>query len=508
MNLSLRLRLVAVLVLLAAIGLVVANVSGVLLLRSYLYDRIDAQSRGGSGPTTLPPGALGSTSDICGRLDNGAGPQLPSEIKLIVLDAAGRRRCTVETSSGARPDVPRLTVAQATARAGRLSTVDSVGGGGPRWRIRVQPLGDRSGTFITAISLEQTDATVARLRLISAATSLVVLLLVAAGGWFLIGVGLRPLTAIEDTAEAIADGDLSRRVPPGRPGTEVGRLSRALNGMLAQIELAFSARADSEDRLRRFIADASHELRTPLATIRGHAELYRQGAVADEPATAQLLGRIESEAARMGGLVEDMLLLARLDQDRPQESRRVDMLSLASDAVSDAQAVDPTRRITLSRMTQPPFVEDEPVTRGDEARLRQVLGNLVMNALRHTPPSSPVELRVGVQHGDSSHVVVEVSDQGAGMPDEVAARVFERFFRADPGRSRQYGGTGLGLSIVAAVVKAHDGKIECRTAPGAGTTFVITLPAASSPKPAHDDGAPAIVSKVGASADVNTSTET
>ena len=271
MNLSLRLRLVAVLVLLAAIGLLAANVSGVVLLRSYLFERIDAQSRGGSG--ALPPAALQGAADICNRLGQGAGPQLPSEIKLVVFAADGRRLCTVETSSSVRPAVPRLTIAQATARAGQSRTVGSLGGGGPRWRIRAQPLADGSGTLVIALSLEQTDATVRRLTLIGAATSLVVLLLIAAGGWFLVGLGLRPLTSIEATAEAIADGDLTRRVPPGRPGTEVGRLSRALNGMLAQIELAFSARAESESRLRRFIADASHELRTPLATIRGHAEL-------------------------------------------------------------------------------------------------------------------------------------------------------------------------------------------------------------------------------------------
>jgi two-component system OmpR family sensor kinase len=479
MNFSLRLRLVAVLVLLAAIGLLAANVSGVVLLRSYLFERIDAQSQGGSGSAALlPPAGLQSAADICSRPGQGAGPQLPSEVKLVVLAADGRRRCTVETSSSVRPAVPRLTGEQATARAGPARTVGSVGGGGPRWRIRPQPLADGSGTLVIALSLEQTDATVRRLTLIGAAASLVVLMMIAASGWFLVGLGLRPLTAIEATAEAIAEGDLGRRIPPGRPGTEVGRLSRALNGMLTQIELAFSARAESESRLRRFFADASHELRTPLATIRGHAELYRQGAIG-EPDLARLLERIESEASRMGGLVEDMLLLARLDHDRPLDSRRVDMLSLASDAVSDAQAVDPTRRITLRRMTQPPFVEDEPVTRGDEARLRQVLANLVMNALRHTPVGTPVELRVGVQDGAVPHVVVQVADQGPGMPDQVATRVFERFFRADPSRSRQHGGTGLGLSIVAAVIKAHHGEVECRSAPGAGTTFVIALPTAS-----------------------------
>ncbi|MDQ1643108.1 MAG: two-component system, OmpR family, sensor kinase [Actinomycetota bacterium] len=473
-NSSLRSRLIVALVLLTTLGLLVANISGVLLLRTYLYDRIDAQSPFGS---RLPAGRPDVNSDLCTRRDGGPIARLPSDFKLVVLDASGHQRCTLETSVGPRPDVPRITLAQAKDQVGQLRTVGSVGGSGPRWRIRAQPLVDGTGTVITAVSLAQTDATVQRLVVVSAATSLVVLLLVAVGGWFLVGVGLRPLTTIEDTAEAIAHGDLSRRVPIGRPGTEVGRLSRSLNEMLTQIEAAFSGRAESEDRLRRFIADASHELRTPLATIRGHAELYRQGAVQEPADVARLLGRIESQTFRMGGLVEDMLLLARLDQDRVPESRIVDMLSLASDAVSDAQAMDPNRRITLVRMNEPPFVEGEPVTRGDESRLRQVLGNLVVNALRHTPAGTPVDVRVGVRYDGEPRVVIEVSDQGPGMPEEVAARVFERFYRADPSRSRQQGGTGLGLSIVAAVVEAHGGQIECHSTPGSGTTFVVTLPA-------------------------------
>jgi two-component system OmpR family sensor kinase len=277
------------------------------------------------------------------------------------------------------------------------------------------------------------------------------------------------------TAGEIAAGDLSRRVERAGGRGEVGRLGEALNAMLHQIEEAFADRERaaaelqrSEERLRRFIADASHELRTPLTSIRGHAELFRRGAAADPEALAQAMRRIEGEAQRMGLLVDDLLLLARLDEGRPLDHAPVDLTAVATDAVTDARAVEPDRPFELD--------VDGPVTvQGDNARLHQLAANLLSNARTHTPSTTPV--RVSVRR-EGDHAVLEVSDRGPGMDPAQAARVFERFYRADVSRARLSGGSGLGLSIVAAVAEAHGGAVAVDTAPGEGATFSVRLPAA------------------------------
>jgi two-component system, OmpR family, sensor kinase len=293
---------------------------------------------------------------------------------------------------------------------------------------------------------------------------------------------LRPLVEVEQTAAAIAGGQLDRRVPQRDPRTEVGRLSLALNGMLAQIQRAVASSDQSaaqartsEDRMRRFITDASHELRTPLTTIRGFAELYRQGAARD---VELLMSRIESESRRMGLLVEDLLLLARLDAQRPLEQHRVDLLSLATDAVHDAQSIAPNRPITIEVLDGP----GTPEVLGDEARLRQVLSNLVTNALQHTPETARITVRVGT---DDEHAVLEVADEGPGMTRHDAQRVFERFYRTDSSRARSSGGTGLGLSIVDSLVYAHGGTVSVTTAPGQGCRFRVELPRITE-VPTHD----------------------
>jgi two-component system OmpR family sensor kinase len=284
---------------------------------------------------------------------------------------------------------------------------------------------------------------------------------------------LRPLYEVEQTAAAIARGERDLRVPERDPRTEVGRLSLALNGMLTQIQQALASSESSaekargsEERMRRFITDASHELRTPLTTIRGFAELYRQGAARD---VAMLLSRIENEASRMGLLVDDLLLLARLDVQRPLEQHHVDLLALASDAVHDAQAIDPERSITMEVFDGPGI----PEVLGDEPRIRQVLSNLVANALQHTPENAEVVVRIGTEGDD---VVLEVADKGPGMNHQDASRVFERFYRTDSSRARASGGTGLGLSIVDSLVHAHGGDVTVTTAPGEGCCFRVTLP--------------------------------
>ncbi len=340
---------------------------------------------------------------------------------------------------------------------------------------------------MTALPLAASSATVAQLRLLILGLGGIVMVVCALLGWLAIRRSFQPLIQVEETAAAIAAGDLSRRIPERPRTTEVGRLTASLNGMLAQIESAFRARAASEDRTRRFAADASHELRTPLAAIRGYAELYRQGAVpsSDVPRTMQ---RIEDEARRMGGLVEDLLLLARLDARRPAKAEPVDLAVLAGDAVHDARGLAPDRSVRLVGLENSAGPVPAVVI-GDEGSLRQVVTNLVANAVRHTPSGTPIEVAVGTEPGDdtSPQAVLEVRDHGAGLPPDEAERVFERFYRMDSSRQRAHGGgSGLGLSIVAAVTAAHDGTVGVLTTPGGGATFRVALPLAPSPRPSRD----------------------
>jgi two-component system OmpR family sensor kinase len=346
----------------------------------------------------------------------------------------------------------------------------------------------QGGHVVVAASMSDMDSAVRQLVVLMLFVGLGVLLAMAAVGVWLVRTSLRPLVEIESTAVAVASGDLSRRVPERDTRTEVGRLGHAFNVMIERIEHAFAARASSEaaarssealalhseDRMRQFVADASHELRTPLTTIRGFAELYRQGAVAEPEASARVVRRIEDEARRMGLLVEDLLLLARLDQRRPLAAEPVDLTVLAIDAVEDAHAIASDRLVTLALAGPGPVL----VT-GDEERLRQVIRNLVTNALAHTPADASVTVRLSQS---PEHAVLAVADTGPGLAPEQRQRVFERFYRADPSRSRRAGpaGTGLGLAIVAAIVAAHAGTVEVDSVPGEGATFRIILPAGSS----------------------------
>jgi two-component system OmpR family sensor kinase len=355
--------------------------------------------------------------------------------------------------------------------------------------VLATPLSDGSGTLTVALKLTDVNNTVNRLRFIELIVGLGVLLVLGALGYGVVRSSLKPLVEVETTAEAIAAGDLTRRVPERDPRTEVGRLARSLNAMLAQIEAAFHARETSESaaraseqRMRRFVADASHELRTPLTSIRGFAELYRQGATSAPDDIDRSMKRIEDEAARMGLLVDDLLLLARLDQQRPLERRPVELLALAADAVHDANAAWPGRTVQLRVLAG----DTAPVVMGDDARLRQVLSNLLSNAVTHTPVGTVATVTVGA---DGTDAVLEVSDNGPGLAPDAAERVFERFYRADTSRTRAAGGTGLGLSIVAALVAAHGGTVAVETAPGAGATFRVRLPLAAplenAAEPAH-----------------------
>ncbi|WP_336205084.1 sensor histidine kinase [Nonomuraea sp. LPB2021202275-12-8] len=445
------------------------------LLRGYLVERVDQQLRAASGPwRTAPPPP---------DPQPGARPQRFFGLfhQVLVDDHGTVIRTFAESTETHKPDLPRLTTADVARRAGRPFTVDSRAPGGPSWRVVAMP-GRGGDSRVIAISLGDAEATARQLILIVAVGGGGTLAVLGLACFWLVRRSLRPLGEIERIAGDIAGGDLSRRVPRWAGTTEVGKLGRALNGMLGQIERAVhereaaaeaaresaTAARRSEEVMRRFMADASHELRTPLTSIRGFAELYRLGADHDLQEAVRLLERIEGQAARMGLLVEDMLLLARLDQRRALAQRPVDLLSLAATAVLDAQTLAPDRSIELVRLHGG---EGPVVVTGDESRLGQVTGNLISNAITHTPPGTPFRVGVGAHDGMA---VLEVADEGPGFPPEVAERVFERFYRADPARSS--GGSGLGLAIAATLVEAHGGAIAVTGEPGRGATFRVTLP--------------------------------
>jgi signal transduction histidine kinase len=467
------LRLIGAVLVLAWLGLTLTGLFGARLLRGYLVDRVDEQLEAAAGD--LARGSLPGTSPDAG---------LPSSFHITGIDAEGRAlwsKASALTSS--RPDLPDITPDDALDRGGRPFTVDAARGSGS-WRAVALPVANEAGTVVLASRLGEVDATVDRLVQIDILVGLAVLAGLAVVGYSMVRTALRPLTEIELTAAAIGRGDLSRRVPDHHPRTEMGRLSRALNAMLEQIERAFGARAASEaravrseERMRRFVADASHELRTPLTSIRGFAELHRQGAVTDPAAVSDLLARIEDEATRMGLLVDDLLLLARLDQERPLEFAPVDVAVVAQAANESARATAPEREVEV--VVEPPAGDDADglVVAGDEHRLRQVVANLIGNALAYSPVDTRVSVRVGPAERDGRDLVaLEVEDRGPGLTAEQAERVFERFYRTDAARSRAQGGTGLGLSIVAAITRAHDGTVEVDTAPGEGATFRVLLP--------------------------------
>ncbi|MDA0635517.1 ATP-binding protein [Nonomuraea sp. MCN248] len=469
----LRHRLLAALLGLSAAGLTVFAVAGVVLLDRSLLARADSQLAEFADrvsrrppPVTPPP--------------HEGGVQVPTRFDVAVYSPSGTLLEDVPTGAPDGPDVPAGLVAAPPRSPFTVPGRDGAG----EWRVRVARLPD-GNRAVVSMSLESNRSTVRELLVIQLAAGALVLALLAAVALWVVRLGLRPLTRMERTAEAIAAGDIDRRVPDSDPRTETGRLGTALNVMLERLARALRERERSERRLRRFVADASHELRTPLTSIRGFAELYQHGDADRDPVAERLLRRIESEAGRMGVLVEDLLLLARLDQEPALELSTVDLHVLAGDVVHAAHARDRDRPVRLT-------LSDRPVrVRGDEQRLHQVIANLVGNALTHTAPGTAVRVTVGharVGPPEGAHAgagpapgaeaaLVEVRDEGSGIDPEHLPHVFDRFYRADPNRSRAHGGTGLGLAIAAALADAHGGRIEV-TSSGRGTTFRVLLPAA------------------------------
>jgi two-component system, OmpR family, sensor kinase len=471
---SLRARLLAAVLALTACGLLLVGGITYVEQRSFQYDRVDQQLRAsvigvGHQLDEQMGGPAGNYGDPDDHPPRGGGPPnfgIPAGTYGEKRDATGRvliaKPFAVNGTVTAKPALP------AKVPTNEAFTVDGQTGAGTRYRaLALRDPRDGSVT-IAAIPLSATDDTLQRLLVVEALVIAGVLIVLGLVSWVVVRVGLLPLDRIGHTAGAIAGGDLSHRVESTDPRTEIGRLGISLNAMLDRLERAFGEREASEDRLRRFIADASHELRTPLASIRGYAELFRMGAARDPADVEKAMGRIEDEAARMGVLVEDLLTLARLDEVPDTPHAQVDLAALVRDAVDDGRASAPDRAIGIE-------VDGPALVLGDRDQLRQVLGNLLRNAFVHTPQGTPIE--VSLAHVDGE-VRLEVRDHGPGLPTSDAEALFERFWRSEGGRERGRGGAGLGLAIVAAIVDAHDGEVRAGNAPGGGASFVVTLPAA------------------------------
>jgi two-component system, OmpR family, sensor kinase len=521
---SLQTKLITALITLVILALAAISFAGISILRDYLL---------GQTYNSLQDNEHVSQEAVRGYLSTGQTVTTSGSVVVYWLPSSGPLVGVVTPGSKASsgfgmpsstlsPPVLSGAAPWLAAHPQQAVTVPAQSGGG-RWRALGFPTSyidaqgnTISGTVIVAEDVTSVYGTIQQLAGVDLIVSIVIVFVLLIVAIAVVRANLRPLVDIEETAGEIADGHLNRRVPERDPRTEIGSLGRSLNTMLSQIETAFHSREESEaeahqseERMRRFIADASHELRTPLTAIRGFAEYYRQrgGLVphwdksASDSADAaghgapdigagltpddldRIMHRVETEASRMGLLVEDLLLLARLDQQRPLARQPIDLLSLAADAVHDARLLAPARTIDLSVQPGAAFL-----VIGDEARLRQVIGNLMSNALTHTPDGSPIEVSIGSgtldpRVPDSARAVtLDVTDHGPGMLPEQAQRVFERFYRADQARTRTKGGSGLGLAIVSALVTAHGGVASVRTGPGRGSTFRIALPLDSGPQ--------------------------
>jgi two-component system OmpR family sensor kinase len=474
---SLRARVLASVLALSAAGLLALAAVTYTEQRSFLEGRVDQQARSATPAVSQALDAAGDRpagegeffGSGGGHFDgrrSGPGPNLPpgtcGQRRGADGTVIGKMLCfTYGQTAAAAPKLP------AQVPIGRLMTVGSVTGSGPEYRVYAARDPEDSGITIVAVPLTDVKQTLSRLLVVEGLVIAGVLAALGLSAFLLVRLGLRPLTRMEVTAGEIAAGKLDRRVSPTNPRTEVGRLGLALNRMLERLEQAFAEREASEERLRQFLADASHELRTPLASIRGYAELYRIGAARASADTELAMRRIEDEATRMGVLVEDLLALARLDETSPPVRRPVDLAALAGDAVQDARATAPDRSIEL-------HTAGPALVAGDELQLRQVLGNLMRNALTHTPAASPIEVHLGA---DGAEISLEVRDHGPGLPEGAAEKVFGRFWRSERGRERGKAGAGLGLAIAQGVVLAHHGRIDAENAPGGGAVFRVRLPA-------------------------------
>lgn len=470
-RLDLRTRLLAGIGLIAVLQIVVALIV-IASTRNQLVDQIDARLAVAQSPERdapnggrrAPPPNINEPGGDNERLGDTYAGELLTDGTLVTFFAPN--------TTGEDLPAPAVDAVLADAAVSEPITVDAVEGD-TQYRMSATqvPTGE---FFITAIPLDAVDSTVARVTTVVATTAAAIIVGLGLVALWVLRLGIAPIKRMTATAGAIAAGDLSERVTDTDERTEAGQLGAALNTMLGRIEASFDERVRAEEKLRQFIADASHELRTPVATIRGYAELYRSGGLPSGDDLDDAMRRTEQESLRMSRLIGDMLNLARLDQHPVLTTKPVDMATLVADAAADAQATHPDRPIRLDIAAKPAMVV------GDEDLLRQVLANLVGNALVHTDPGVTIELSL---HDLTDSICVEVSDEGPGMSPEVAAKVTERFYRADESRSRHRGGSGLGLAIADAAIIAHNGALSVKSMPGAGTTLRIELPAIDAYRP-------------------------
>ncbi|WP_298229925.1 HAMP domain-containing sensor histidine kinase [Gryllotalpicola sp.] len=535
---SLRTKVTGVTVMLLTFGLLLSGLGTMLLFRPVLLQQLDEQLQAASAPANI--NAVFDSAQAHAAIIDDDGTR--TDYFMVRYDAQGALGATNWTAAAAatQPVVPKtMTVAQGKdcAAGGPFTIANASGTVQYRALCKVVTYASTSqqGTVIVAVSTEQINSAIASYLSIFLGFSVIVVVVGAVLTRMLVTAAFAPLREVERTAAAIADGDYSQRLGGAEPNTEVGRLNRSLNTMLGRIDRAFRDRARTIEQMRRFVGDASHELRTPLVTVRGYAELYRMGALSTPEEVTQAMGRIEKEAVRMGLLVEDLLELARLDEARPLDLARVDLLPLAHDAALDAGAANPDRTFrvvasiqgggtgvrtlaapprpapidgatgpialagsALARLrrgrsrrsqvvlteTVPLHLDDIPtpqtlpaIVLGEENKLRQVLANLIANAVRYTPAGSPIEIGVTVDLV-GRRALLDVIDHGEGIPPQIREKIFQRFWRADTSRTRETGGSGLGLAIVNSIVRAHRGSVAVLDTPGGGATFRVALPLA------------------------------
>ncbi len=538
-GISLRTKITGVTVLLLTFGLAVVGMGTMTVLRAYMEEKVDAYAR------SMYDQVRGTVDENGDELVRGMPvTQIiecnvryqPNGTIVAILDAQANVLCDNVPKDAPQPDFSNMTSSWSVAHdgGGPLPLLDETGR--PAWKVKtVFTSFDNGASYVTLVvgaDLTEVDNTITRYTLIFFLFAIAVILLGAAVTQLLVTSTFSPLRDVERTAARFAAGDYSQRLGGATPNTEVGRLNRSLNTMLARIDRAFAERQRAIEQMRRFVGDASHELRTPLVSLRGYAELYRMGALQKPEDVAQAMERIEKEAIRMGGLVEDLLELARLDESRPLNAQPVDLLPIAQDAALDASASNPGRTITVvvpepierteaptpappapaapqqpvtnttgplnfgsafarlrrrrpasvetsagavQESTSTPLPDVGPIVLGDENKLRQVVTNLMGNAMRFTPDDSPIELAVGVDH-DGGYGQISIIDHGEGIPPQLREKIFQRFWRADTSRTRETGGSGLGLAIVAGIVAQHEGHVEALETPGGGATFRVSIP--------------------------------
>lgn len=477
---SLRRRITFGILILTATGYVISGVIAQQALKGYLLHQVDSQLVALSGGTLPRVAAFGiaDSDDFEENRDERrknrplivATPlqRIPTSTSISLLDSNGTVLAELGGDLNSSPIANYLGGLSMQDVADLNGEAFTVKGTRDDFRAIAVVLPNGAGSVVAAQSLGDLNRTVDRLGLLFLLIGLLLLTLITVATRLVIRIGMRPLKDVEATAGEIAGGNLSVRMPDANPDTEVGRLVTALNAMLSRIEGSFAARVESEDRLRRFVADASHELRTPITAIRGFSELYRQGAVQGEQPTKDLVARIEGESVRMSTLVENLLLLARLDEERQMEMKPINLVDIVDAAVSSARVSNPHHKIELEKPSHEIFIL------GDAPRVHQVIANLLANAGVHTPMGSQVALTISQE---ALGVAVAVSDNGPGLSPEAQNKIFQRFYRADPSRARVDGeGSGLGLSIVDAVMRAHGGSVSVQSEPGNGAKFTLFFP--------------------------------